>query len=347
MVALARNIVASGRHLVCYANTGGSDGMAAGRCIRLCNFFYEVYGVPTARLHRLEGGYDQWKKEGRPIDAIDVHAVPAPPSLRERPADDDEDDAASASADVAGATDVAGANANADVANESASADVAGASASADVAGASAAAAAAAASHAPPPLPLARFRVGDATVEPDGTFPVAEAAYVVAANRGAKARAAAALDSPVVAILPRFLRVAATVPPQCVRDGAAATVPPAAPARLYVAGPWGAGWVSTKTLRGPLQLEAAPAPELPPVLSPRGYSVGTSRGDAAATTWKFRGDESRASGTTASPTSSSRRRSRWRARSRRRSSSSTRSTASYERGRPTTRTTSWASKPSS
>ena len=60
-VDLARRVVASGRHVVCYANTGGTEGMGAGRCMRLCNFFYECWKVPVDRMHRLRDGYADWK----------------------------------------------------------------------------------------------------------------------------------------------------------------------------------------------------------------------------------------------------------------------------------------------
>ena len=91
-VALAQRVVASGRHVVCYANTGGTEGMGAGRCMRLCNFFYECWKVPVDRMHRLRDGYADWKKRGFPVSTVDSDEVPRPPRYVAAPREEEEDD---------------------------------------------------------------------------------------------------------------------------------------------------------------------------------------------------------------------------------------------------------------
>ncbi|KAK7253914.1 hypothetical protein SO694_00003416 [Aureococcus anophagefferens] len=91
-VALAQRVVASGRHVVCYANTGGTEGMGAGRCMRLCNFFYECWKVPVDRMHRLRDGYADWKKRGFPVSTVDSDEVTQPPRYVAAPREEEDDD---------------------------------------------------------------------------------------------------------------------------------------------------------------------------------------------------------------------------------------------------------------
>ena len=213
-VALAQRVVASGRHVVCYANTGGTEGMGAGRCMRLCNFFYECWKVPVDRMHRLRDGYADWKKRGFPVSTVDSDEVPRPPRYVAAPREEEDDDDGASVATTATTSFAKGLELRL------------------------------------APIPLrARFGRGAGGAREPGK----RAAYVVQTKRGARVRAGAALDSALVAELPRFLRVAALDTGE---------------ARVHVAGPWGDGWVSAKCLHGPLALGAAPPPELPPVPPP-------------------------------------------------------------------------------
>ena len=221
-VDLARRVVASGRHVVCYANTGGSDGMGAGRCMRLCNFFFECWKVPVDRMHRLKGGYVTWKKKDLPVSSSDAELLPPPPRYRALSKEEEDVDDGASVATTATTSFARGFEA------------------------------------ALAPLPLkARVARASAAAAAADDGRGRRAAYVVSPKRGAKVRATEALDSALVAELPRFLRVAATV-----ADAPAAT-------RLLVEGPWGRGFVSTKCLFGPLALEPAPPPELPPAPPPQ------------------------------------------------------------------------------
>ena len=229
-VDLARRVVASGRTVVTYANTGGSDGIAAGRCMRLCNYWFEIWAVPVGRMRRLDGGYQRWKAEGFPTTAVETGTVPRPPRYVAHLPDDNDDGGGGGGG--GGASVSTRASSSASFPKRHASAW--------------------------PPLPLAA-RFSRSTER--GAAPDAEeglACYVVSARSGARVRARESLDSHLVYELPRFLRVAAPPPPP--------DAPP--PARLRVRGPWGAGWVSAKCLAGPLDLDAAPEPVLPPVPPP-------------------------------------------------------------------------------
>ncbi|KAL1529899.1 hypothetical protein AB1Y20_000827 [Prymnesium parvum] len=64
--------------IVLFANTGGPNGPSAGRDLYVLNFLHEM-GVPLERMARLEGGFQQWRREG--YEALPPPRPPAATSL--------------------------------------------------------------------------------------------------------------------------------------------------------------------------------------------------------------------------------------------------------------------------
>ena len=60
-------IRASQRGVLLYANTGGSEGQSTSRALMAMSCLVEVGGVPLARLARLEGGFDAWRRADLPL----------------------------------------------------------------------------------------------------------------------------------------------------------------------------------------------------------------------------------------------------------------------------------------
>ena len=70
-------LAASGRGILTYANTGGSEGQSTSRDLMAMSALVEVAGVHPARLARLEGGLDAWRAAGLPLTAAEP--PPRPP----------------------------------------------------------------------------------------------------------------------------------------------------------------------------------------------------------------------------------------------------------------------------
>ena len=68
-------LAASGRGIMTYANTGGSEGPSTSRDLMAMSALVEVAGVHPARLARLEGGLDAWRAAGLPLTSLSSERI--------------------------------------------------------------------------------------------------------------------------------------------------------------------------------------------------------------------------------------------------------------------------------